>query len=199
MDNTMHDTFAPAAPPPDCALCPRLCAHRGAKDDPGPMASHGPVSARLLIVGLAPDPDRDLGMSRLLYQALHRLGMAAHPGGGASPPPLSDTRVTHAVRCAPPDRMPDPAEVRTCNQYLAGELATLPALRAVLALGALPHAAVLSACGIPPARIRFAHGMIHLLPDGLIMADCCAAGDAPSVDALEASILGLLRYLETAA
>ncbi len=195
----MHDDFAPAGPPHDCALCPRLCAHRTEAGDHGPMASHGPVSARVLIVGLAPDPGHDKGgTSRLIYPALHRLGMAQHAGGVASPPPLSDTRVTYTVRCASPDQMPDPVEVRTCNQYLAGELATLPNLRAVLALGALAHAAVLSACGIPPARIRFAHGVIHLLPDGLILADCSGVGHEPTLDELESSILALLKYLETA-
>ncbi len=196
----MHDSFAPAAPSHDCALCPRLCAHRAESAGHGPIASHGPISARVLIVGLAPDPPRDEGgTSRLLYPALHRLGLALHPGNAASPPPLSDTRVTYTVRCAPPDQMPDPAEVRTCNPYLAGELATLPNLRAVLALGALAHAAVLSACGIPPARIRFAQGAIHLLADGLILADCQASGHDLTAAALEASILALLHYLETEA
>lgn len=200
MDIPTHETFAPIAPPRDCALCPRLCAHRAETVDPGPTASHGPVSARILIVGHAPDQDRDDGETgRLLYPALHRLGLAQHPGGAAAPPPLSDTRVSFAVRCAPPDGMPDPTEVRTCNQYLASELATLPNLRAAIALGALAHAAVLSACGIPPARIRFAHQAIHLLPDGLILADCHGAGHGLDVDGLEATILALLKYLETAA
>ena len=47
----------------------------------------------------------------------------------------------------------------------------MPNLRAVLALGVLAHAAVLKACGIPPTRIRFRHGEIHELPDGLLLAD----------------------------
>ncbi len=41
----------------------------------------------------------------------------------------------------------------------------------VLALGVLAHAAVLKACGIPPTRIRFRHGAMHELPDGLLLAD----------------------------
>jgi len=35
----------------------------------------------------------------------------------------------------------------------------------------LAHAAVLKACGIPPSRIRFQHGKIHTLPDGLLLAN----------------------------
>jgi uracil-DNA glycosylase len=30
---------------------------------------------------------------------------------------------------------------------------------------------VLKACGIPPSRIRFRHGAMHELPDGLILAN----------------------------
>ena len=47
----------------------------------------------------------------------------------------------------------------------------MPALRAVLALGVLSHAAVLQACGLKPSRTRFQHGAIHELPDGLLLAD----------------------------
>ena len=44
-------------------------------------------------------------------------------------------------------------------------------MKAVLALGVLAHAAVLKACGVPPTRIRFRHGEIFTLPDGLLLAD----------------------------
>jgi uracil-DNA glycosylase len=47
----------------------------------------------------------------------------------------------------------------------------MPNLRVVLALGVLAHAAVLKACGMPQSRVRFGHGMIHELPDGLLLAD----------------------------
>ena len=170
-----HPTLT--TPAHDCALCPRLSAGREA----APAAPKGPASARLLVVGMAPHPT-----DALLIPTLHRLGLAdqAEPDGAT----LHDIRLTHAVRCPPPHHLPDPAEVRTCNQYLAAELATLPNLRAVLA-----HAAVLKACGIPPTRIRFSHGAIHDLPDGLILADCDHA--APP-ERQEATILALLKRLE---
>ena len=84
---------------------------------------------------------------------------------------LHGVRVANAVRCVPPANLPQPVEVRTCNRFLASELASLPNLRAVLALGVLAHAAVLRAAGIPPSRIRFRHGQIIDLPDGLMLAD----------------------------
>ena len=77
----------------------------------------------------------------------------------------------NAVRCVPPANLPQPVEVRTCNHFLAAELKALPKLRAVLALGVLAHAAVLRACDIPAARIKFQHGNVTKLPDGLLLAD----------------------------
>jgi uracil-DNA glycosylase len=75
------------------------------------------------------------------------------------------------VRCVPPANLPEPAEVGACNGFLKAELQAMERLQAVLALGVLAHAAVLRACGIPPSRIRFRHGDIHRLPDGLLLAD----------------------------
>ena len=71
----------------------------------------------------------------------------------------------------PPANLPEPTEVAACNRFLVSELQGMPNLRAVLALGVLAHAAVLRGCGIPPTRIRFRHGALHELPDGLLLAD----------------------------
>ena len=115
---------------------------------------------------------------------------------------IMDARITHAVRCAAPGDLPEPGEVKSCGVYLAGELGALPNLRAVLALGVLAHAAVLQACGIPPARTRFSHGAIHGLPDGLMLADAHqvsrydGAGGRWTGEMFEAVVLGVLRRLE---
>jgi uracil-DNA glycosylase len=47
----------------------------------------------------------------------------------------------------------------------------MPKLKAVLALGLVAHNALLKAYGIPVARKKFAHGAVHELPDGVILAD----------------------------
>jgi uracil-DNA glycosylase family 4 len=176
------------APPHACGLCPRLVGYRqenrAAHPDwcNAPVPSFGPTEARLLVVGMAPGlrganrtgrPFTGDHAGLLLYHTLLRLGLAegeygADPADGLR---LKDVRIVNAVRCAPPANLPEPAEVAACNQFLGAELQGLPNLRAVLALGVLAHAAVLRACGIPPTRIRFRHGAIHLLPDGLQLAD----------------------------
>ncbi len=176
------------APPRDCPACPRLVAYRAANRTAhpdwfnAPVPSFGPVDARLLVVGMAPGvkganrtgrPFTGDHAGMLLYETLLRLGLAsgtygADPSDGLV---LHDTRIANAVRCVPPANLPEPREVTTCNRFLVGELHGMPRLKAVLALGVLAHAAVLKACGIPATRIRFTHGAMHDLPDGLILAN----------------------------
>ena len=176
------------APPHDCPLCPRLVAYRDANRaaNPawfnGPVPSFGPEDARLLVVGMAPGvkganrtgrPFTGDHAGMLLYATLLEFGFAsgtyrADPDDGLV---LHDARIVNAVRCVPPANLPEPREVATCNRFLGAELRLLPAVRVVLALGVLAHAAVLKACGIPPTRIRFVHGAMHELPDGLLLAD----------------------------
>ena len=175
-------------PPRDCPLCPRLVAYRHANQEShpdwfnGPVPSLGDPDASILIVGMAPGVKGANRTGRpftgdhagiLLYETLIRFRLAtgtydARPDDGMQ---LHGCRVVNAVRCVPPANLPQPVEVRTCNRFLAAELKALPKLRAVLALGVLAHAAVLRACGIPAARIRFQHGSVTELPDGLLLAD----------------------------
>jgi uracil-DNA glycosylase family 4 len=179
---------APAAPPLDCALCPRLAAYRAANDVEhptwfnAPVPSFGPLDARLLVVGMAPGVKGANRTGRpftgdhagvLLYETLLKFGFAegtyrADPEDGLA---LKGCRIANAVRCVPPANLPLPEEVRRCNMFLAGELSGLPGLRAVLALGVLAHAAVLRASGLPASRMRFSHGAVHTLPDGLLLAN----------------------------
>lgn len=175
-------------PPPDCPLCPRLVAYRHANQQShpdwfnGPVPSLGDPDATILVVGMAPGVKGANRTGRpftgdhagiLLYETLIRFRLAtgtydARPDDGMQ---LHGCRVVNAVRCVPPANLPQPVEVRTCNRFLTAELKALPKLRAVLALGVLAHAAVLRACGIPVARIRFRHGDVTELPDGLLLAD----------------------------
>ena len=219
MDAIAPDMPPLAAPAPDCALCPRLAAYRDANRaaNPGwfnaPVPSFGPDDARLLVVGMAPGvrganrtgrPFTGDHAGLLLYETLLRFGLArgeyhARADDGLE---LIGTRITNAVRCVPPANLPEPAEVNACNRYLAGELNGLRNLRAVLALGVLAHAAVLKACGIPATRIRFRHGAIHELPDGLLLADSYhvsrynTSTGRLTTEMFQAAVLALLKRLD---
>ena len=175
-------------PARDCGLCPRLVAYRHDNKAAypgffnGPVPSFGPTDARLLVVGMAPGvkganrtgrPFTGDHAGLLLFQTLLKIGFATghYDPDGKDDLALKDCRIVNAVRCVPPANLPEPAEVSTCNSFLQAELQGLSEVRIVLALGVLAHAAVLKACGMKANHVRFAHGAVHALPDGLKLAN----------------------------
>jgi uracil-DNA glycosylase len=178
----------PALPAPGCPLCERLVGYRESNKDANPgwhngaVPSFGAWDARLLVVGLAPGVRGANRTGRpftgdfagvLLYQTLVKFGLA-HGTYGADPADgltLVNTRVTNAVRCVPPANLPTPAEITACNPFLAAEMAAMPNLRAVLALGGVAHKAVLRARGLRASHVAFQHGALHRLADGLLVVD----------------------------
>lgn len=178
----------PDAPSPDCALCPRLVAYRQANRAANPdwfnapVPSFGALDTPLLVVGLAPGVRGANRTGRpftgdfagvLLYKTLMRFGLATGTYGAnaADGMCLRNTRVTNAVRCVPPGNLPTPAEITACNPFLTAELAAMPGVRAVLALGGVSHKAVLRARGLRASHVPFQHGALHELPDGFLLAD----------------------------
>jgi uracil-DNA glycosylase family 4 len=176
------------APGHDCPVCPRLVAFRKANRNSAPLwhnapvPSFGPDDARLLIVGLAPGlkganrtgrPFTGDYAGDLLYATLKKFGLA-DGDYGRSPDDgfrLIDCRITNAVRCVPPENKPTPAEISACRPFLVDEIASLPRLRAILALGSIAHASVIKTLGERLAMRPFKHGTLHALEGGLLLAD----------------------------
>jgi uracil-DNA glycosylase family 4 len=173
---------------PDCTLCPRLASFlvQTARAHPDyynkPVAPFGAPTPRLLIVGLAPGMHGANRTGRpftgdyagiLLYESLHALGLASAPESRdrSDGLQLSGVRITNAVKCLPPENKPLPAEIKTCNRYLAAELAELTSVRAILALGTVAHDAVLAASGLKRGAAKFGHGNEFELPGGRWMVD----------------------------
>jgi uracil-DNA glycosylase len=171
---------APTEPSRNCPLCPRLAGFRGdirAREPTwhnAPVPPFGALDARLLIVGLAPGLQGANRTGRpftgdyagvLLYDTLRRYGFArgeyqAHPDDGLE---LIDARIVNAVRCVPPENKPLPAEIATCRTFLASEVAAMPRLRAIAALGRIAHDAVLKVLETRPSAARFVHGASYAL------------------------------------
>jgi uracil-DNA glycosylase family 4 len=181
-------TAAPALPDRDCPLCPRLLAFREVQRTAHPDWHNAPVppfgdpTSEFLIVGLAPGlrganrtgrPFTGDYAGDLLYATLAKFGLttgqyAGHPDDGFG---LRGVRITNAVRCVPPQNRPEPREIAACGRFLAAELAASPGVRAILALGAIAHNAVIAAKGLRRAAYPFGHGALHELADGLLLAD----------------------------
>jgi uracil-DNA glycosylase family 4 len=168
----------PAAPSHDCPLCPRLAtfraANRAAHPDwfNRPVPSFGPLTARLLIAGLAPGlqganrtgrPFTGDWAGDLLFATLLKYGLAE----GVYDERIDDTlnlvdcRIANSVRCVPPQNKPEPSEVKTCRQFLISELETLPNVKAILALGKIAHDNVVKTLDARIAAHPFKHGAVY--------------------------------------
>lgn len=139
-----------------------------------PVAGFGDLDARIVVVGLAPGAHGANRTGRVftgdrsgdfLYAALHRAGLASQPTstGRDDGLVLRGVFVLLAVRCAPPDNAPRPAEIARCARLLDAEAALLPRARVALALGAIAWDAWLghlarSGAVVPRPRPRFSHG-----------------------------------------
>ncbi|MGH9730200.1 MAG: uracil-DNA glycosylase [Candidatus Acidiferrales bacterium] len=177
-----------------CRRCPRLVhyretvarAKRRAYADwdywGKPVPGFGDSHAQLLILGLAPAAHGANRTGRMftgdrsgdfLYRALHSTGFANQPtsvqrNDGLA---LTDTYISAAVRCAPPDNKPLPSEFKNCRPYLEAELDILKP-RAILALGSLALTAylrILKDCGTIRSytEFPFLHGAVYELPGDL--------------------------------
>ena len=187
-----------------CERCPRLrtycqavarekrAAYRTWTYWGRPVPGFGDPAARVLILGLAPAAHGANRTGRVftgdgvgasgdfLMAALHRAGRAnldtsQDPDDGLV---LRDVYIAAAVRCAPPANKPTPEEVASCLPHLEAELAHLPRLDTVVALGKIAWDAWLQLVArhvtLPRPRPAFAHGAVVSLAG---LAPASSAGD----------------------
>jgi uracil-DNA glycosylase len=173
-----HPALSRSVPDRNCPLCPRLVAFReeARAREPtwfnSPVPPFGDPDGRLLIVGLAPGMQGANRTGRpftgdyagdLLYATLLEYGFAsgvyqARPDDGFK---LVDCRIGNAVHCVPPQNKPLPAEINTCRPFLSATIATMPRLRAIVALGRIAHDSTLKALGLRATAAPFGHGAMH--------------------------------------
>ncbi|GAC1347043.1 MAG: uracil-DNA glycosylase family protein [Myxococcales bacterium] len=179
----------------ECRACPRLVAWREEVARvkvrrfrawtywARPVPGFGDPAAGLLILGLAPAAHGANRTGRMftgdrsgdfLFAALHRAGLASqaesvHRDDGLT---VHGAFISAPLRCAPPDNKPLPAELARCADWLDQELALLPRVRVVLALGAIGWNAALRhfarrGVAVPGPRPAFGHGAELELRPGL--------------------------------
>jgi uracil-DNA glycosylase family 4 len=172
-----------------CRRCPRLvewrervatekrAAFRDQEYWGRPVPGFGAADAGLLILGLAPAAHGGNRTGRIftgdrsgdwLFASLHRTGFASQPTSVARGDGLevAGTWITAPVKCAPPDNKPTIAERDTCAPWLDAELALLPSIRVVVALGSFAWDAALRHLGPVRPKPRFGHLAEAALPGG---------------------------------
>jgi uracil-DNA glycosylase family 4 len=124
-------------------------------------AAHGANRTGRVFTGDGPGASGDF-----LMAALHRTGFAniatsTHVDDGLR---LTDAFIAAAVRCAPPDNRPLPAEITQCLDHLAAEVAVLPRIHVVVALGKIGFDAWLQLLRrrghVMSPRPQFEHGAV---------------------------------------
>jgi len=146
-----------------------------------PVHGFGDPDARVLVLGLAPAAHganrtgrvfTGDGSGDFLMRAMHAAGFAnittsQHINDGLT---LRDAYIAAAVRCAPPDNKPLPAEIAACHPHLVAEVQALPRVRAIVTLGRIAFDAawrLLQQRGIiVRPRPLFGHGVLYRAPGG---------------------------------
>ena len=171
-----------------CTRCDRLrtycaaiardkkAAHRNDVYWGRPVPGFGDPDARVLVLGLAPAAHganrtgrvfTGDGSGDFLMRAMHAAGFAnittsRHAEDGLR---LQDAYILSAVRCAPPDNKPTPAEIAACHPHLLAETAALTNITVILALGKIGFDAavrLLAARGVLlKPKPEFGHGRVY--------------------------------------
>ena len=177
-----------AEAPRNCPLCPRLVAlrHDLRIEHPdwwnAPVPAFGDLNAKLAIVGLAPGrhganrtgrPFTGDYAGELLYATLLKFGLAtgeyrANRDDGLR---LQGAIILNAVKCLPPQNKPLPVEEANCRPFLRAAIDALPRLQTFIALGKIAHDSLCRVFRVPLATSKIAHGAVHELPGGRILAD----------------------------
>jgi uracil-DNA glycosylase family 4 len=149
-----------------------------------PVPGFGDPAARVLVLGLAPAAHganrtgrvfTGDGSGDFLMRAMHAAGFAniptsRQPDDGLQ---LIDAYVAAAVRCAPPDNKPTPDEIAACHPHLAAEVAALPRMCVIVALGRIGFEAAWRVLADRQITMRpkplFGHGLAYSPQHGPIV------------------------------
>jgi uracil-DNA glycosylase family 4 len=171
-----------------CTRCERLrsycariaadkkAAHRNDTYWGRPVHGFGDPDARLLVLGLAPAAHganrtgrvfTGDGSGDFLMRAMHGAGFANLTTSQRADDGLMlrDAYITAAVRCAPPDNKPTPAEIAACHPHLVAETAALPRISVIVTLGRIGFDAAWRLLAGRGTTIRprppFGHGLVY--------------------------------------
>jgi len=169
-----------------CRQCPRLVewreevavvkrkSYENEKYWGKPVTGFGSTKPKMLIVGLAPGAHGANRTGRIftgdssgdwLYGSLHRIGIAKIPTSTSRDDgqELRDTRISMAVRCAPPENKPTTEERDTCALFFENELQLIaPTVRAFVALGSFGWQVLLKSLKAQGHQVpagKFGHGV----------------------------------------
>ena len=148
-----------------------------------PVPGYGSVSAKIMILGLAPAAHGGNRTGRVftgdrsadfLFKCLHLVGLSNQANSDHRNDGLQlDGYITAAVKCVPPGDKPTPEEKKNCEVFLNKEFEILKNIKIVLGLGKVGFDACLKFVRkkypIKMKDYKFGHGVRYELPNKLIL------------------------------
>ena len=170
----------------NCNLCSRLAVLRDKNKILYPnfyndrVLGIGPLSSKLLIVGLAPGLR---GANRtgkifhgdfsgnLLFKFLKKYNISESYSEFEEMSNIN-CRITNAVKCLPPNNKPNSFEIKTCSKFLSSEINRMKNLNIILTLGRIAHNSSIISLNKKLSEYKFEHLKKHKINDNLILINC---------------------------
>ena len=151
-----------------------------------PVTGFGDLSAKLMIIGLAPAAHGGTRTGRaftgdksgdVLFKSLHSANISnqnfsKNMNDGLK---LKSSYITNILKCVPPGDKPMRNELMSCSNYFEKELNYLKNLKVIVALGKVAFDNCLKIYKKRfnvSKKISFKHNKKYLLPDGRILIAC---------------------------
>ena len=151
-----------------------------------PVTGFGDISAKLMIIGLAPaahggtrtgraftgDKSGDVLFKSLYLTNISNQNFSKNINDGLK---LKSSYVTNILKCVPPGDKPMKNELLSCSNYFEKELDYLKNLKVIVALGKVAFDNCLKIYKKRfnvSKKINFKHNKKYLLPDGRILIAC---------------------------
>ena len=151
-----------------------------------PVTGFGDLSAKLMIIGLAPAAHGGTRTGRaftgdksgdVLFKSLHSANISnqnfsKNMNDGLK---LKSSYITNILKCVPPGDKPMKNELLSCSNYFETELDYLKNLKVIVALGKFAFDSCLKIYKKRfkvSKKITFKHNKKYLLPDGRILIAC---------------------------
>ena len=151
-----------------------------------PVTGFGDISAKLLILGLAPAAHGGTRTGRaftgdksgdFLFKCLHKAKITNQPFSKnlTDGLELNSTYITNFLKCVPPGDKPLNKELHNCSKYFDSEVSNLKKLKTIVTLGKVAFDNCLKFYKKKykiKEKIYFKHGRTYKLPDDVMLISC---------------------------
>tara|TARA_B100001996_G_scaffold249557_1_gene193441 strand:+ start:594 stop:1274 length:681 start_codon:yes stop_codon:yes gene_type:complete len=151
-----------------------------------PVTGFGDISAKLLILGLAPAAHGGTRTGRaftgdksgdFLFKCLHKAKITNQPFSKnlTDGLELNSTYITNFLKCVPPGDKPLNKELHNCSKYFDSEVSNLKKLKTIVTLGKVAFDNCLKFYKKKykiREKIYFKHGRTYKLPDDVMLISC---------------------------